>query len=82
MEDSNHTHHHHDAGLKARSSLDAPRDKLYAKDDEEMDHNHSKFRSRQSLPWYQSRELQIVGAITVLAAVVRLWAIGYPTSVV
>lgn len=82
MENSNPVHNHNDADLKARSSLDASRDKMYAKDDDESDRGHSKFKSRRSLPWYQSRELQIVGAITALAAVVRLWAIGYPTSVV
>ncbi|ORZ14249.1 dolichyl-phosphate-mannose--protein mannosyltransferase [Lobosporangium transversale] len=50
---------------------------------EEEDHSHfARFRSRRSLPWYQSRELQIVLAITALALIVRLWAIGYPTSVV
>ncbi|GJJ68654.1 dolichyl-phosphate-mannose-protein mannosyltransferase [Entomortierella parvispora] len=81
MEDSNYSPRHHGADLKARSSLDVSRDAPNAKEDEE-DYSHSKFRTRRSLPWYQSRELQIVGAITVLAAVVRLWAIGYPTSVV
>jgi len=42
----------------------------------------TRFSSRRSLPWYQNRELHIVFAITLLALVVRLWAIGYPTSVV
>lgn len=51
----------------------------------DSDHDHTqfaKFSSRRSLAWYQGLELQIVSAITVLALVVRLWAIGYPTSVV
>ncbi|KAF9273732.1 Protein O-mannosyl-transferase 1 [Mortierella alpina] len=51
----------------------------------DSDHDHTqfaKFSSRRSLAWYQNLELQIVSAITVLALVVRLWAIGYPTSVV
>ncbi|KAG0246102.1 hypothetical protein BGX31_004523 [Mortierella sp. GBA43] len=41
----------------------------------------ARFRSRTSRAWYNS-ELLIVLAITGLALVVRLWAIGYPTSVV
>jgi dolichyl-phosphate-mannose-protein mannosyltransferase len=37
---------------------------------------------RRSTPWHQSRDLQTATAITALALIVRLWAIGYPTSVV
>ncbi|KAF9557834.1 hypothetical protein EC968_007416 [Mortierella alpina] len=47
-----------------------------------MGKRFSTFRGRRGRPWYQSRELQIVGAICLLALVVRLWHIGYPTSVV
>ncbi|KAF9986427.1 hypothetical protein BGZ75_001816 [Mortierella antarctica] len=47
-----------------------------------MGKRFSTFRGRRGRPWYQSRELQIVGAICFLALVVRLWHIGYPTSVV
>ncbi|KAG0007351.1 hypothetical protein BGZ80_004758 [Entomortierella chlamydospora] len=42
----------------------------------------TKSKGRRSSPWYQSRDLQIATLITILAAVVRLWALGYPTSVV
>ncbi|KAG0045646.1 hypothetical protein BGZ83_009120 [Gryganskiella cystojenkinii] len=78
-----HTHEETTTDYKARSSLEAPRDsKLYSKDDESDHSHHRKFKNRRSLPWYQNKELQIVSAITILAAVVRLWAIGYPTSVV
>ncbi|KAG0024937.1 hypothetical protein BGZ81_007538 [Podila clonocystis] len=45
-------------------------------------HRLSSFRSRRGLPWYQSREIKIVGAILFFSLVVRLWKIGYPTSVV
>lgn len=45
-------------------------------------HRLSSFRSRRGMPWYQSRELKIVGAILFFSLVVRLWKIGYPTSVV
>lgn len=45
-------------------------------------HRLSSFRSRRGLPWYQSRELKIVGSILFFSLVVRLWKIGYPTSVV
>ncbi|KAF9949516.1 hypothetical protein BGZ72_008706 [Mortierella alpina] len=47
-----------------------------------MGKRFSTFRGRRGRPWYQSRELQIVGTICFLALVVRLWHIGYPTSVV
>ncbi|KAG0266367.1 hypothetical protein BG011_002487 [Mortierella polycephala] len=40
------------------------------------------FRGRRGRPWYQSRELHIVLAICILSLIVRLWRIGYPTSVV
>ena len=42
----------------------------------------SSFRSRRGRPWYKSRQVQIVGFICVLTLIVRLWGIGYPTSVV
>ncbi|KAF9977297.1 hypothetical protein BGZ73_006446 [Actinomortierella ambigua] len=45
-------------------------------------HRHPGFRSRRGLPWYKHRETQIMGAILVMALIVRLWKIGYPTSVV
>ncbi|KAF8931820.1 hypothetical protein BGZ58_007386 [Dissophora ornata] len=66
----------------SRTSLD---EKLIRTADSLSSQHHrqsAKFSSRRSLPWYQSGELQIVTAITALAFVVRLWAIGYPTSVV
>ncbi|KAF9189866.1 Protein O-mannosyl-transferase 1 [Haplosporangium sp. Z 767] len=68
----------------SRNSLDEQRDKSdkHSYDDDEDASQFIKFKSRRSLAWYQSRELQIVSAITALALVVRLWAIGYPTSVV
>ncbi|KAG0250374.1 hypothetical protein BG011_008403 [Mortierella polycephala] len=68
----------------SRSSLDEQRDKSNrtSYDNDEDASQFTKFKSRRSLAWYQSRELQIVGAITALAFVVRLWGIGYPTSVV
>ncbi|KAF9104382.1 hypothetical protein BGX29_001976 [Mortierella sp. GBA35] len=71
-----------------RHSLDENREHdhgkvVYSKaNDSEDSSRFTKFKSRRSLPWYQSRELQIVGAITLLSLVVRLWAIDYPTSVV
>ncbi|KAF9909488.1 hypothetical protein EC991_008470 [Linnemannia zychae] len=71
-----------------RHSLDENRDfkhgkKLYSNNNEDNDNSRfTKFKSRRSLPWYQSRELQIVSAITLLSFIVRLWAIDYPTSVV
>ncbi|KAG0043775.1 hypothetical protein BGZ83_011051 [Gryganskiella cystojenkinii] len=42
----------------------------------------SSFRSRRGRPWYKHRQVQIVGAICVLSLIVRLWGIGYPSSVV
>lgn len=42
----------------------------------------SVFRNRRGRPWYMSRELHIVLGICVLSLIVRLWHIGYPTSVV
>ncbi|KAF9900391.1 hypothetical protein EC991_007431 [Linnemannia zychae] len=42
----------------------------------------SVFRSRRGRPWYMSRELHIVLGICVLSLIVRLWHMGYPTSVV
>ncbi|KAF9923312.1 hypothetical protein FBU30_006633 [Linnemannia zychae] len=42
----------------------------------------SVFKNRRSRPWYKSRELHIVLGICVLSLIVRLWHIGYPTSVV
>ncbi|KAG0279176.1 hypothetical protein BGZ96_002031 [Linnemannia gamsii] len=42
----------------------------------------SVFRNRRGRPWYKSRELHIVLGICVLSLIVRLWHIGYPTSVV
>ncbi|KAI1302081.1 hypothetical protein EDD11_005752 [Mortierella claussenii] len=69
--------------IPSRSSLDKKRDRSQGYPYEDRDHSQfTKFKSRRSLSWYQSRELQIVLAITALALVVRLWAIGYPTSVV
>ncbi|KAG0204711.1 hypothetical protein BGX28_003416 [Mortierella sp. GBA30] len=47
-----------------------------------MGKRFSTFRSRRGRPWYQSRELRIVGVICLLSLIVRLWHIGYPTSVV
>ncbi|KAF9953322.1 hypothetical protein BGZ72_005510, partial [Mortierella alpina] len=67
-----------------RPSLDKERERMRTSS-HNSDHDHTqfvKFSSRRSLAWYQSLELQIVSAITVLALIVRLWAIGYPTSVV
>ncbi|KAF9168129.1 hypothetical protein DFQ26_001305 [Actinomortierella ambigua] len=45
-------------------------------------HRYPGFRSRRGLPWYKHRETQIVGSILVMSLIVRLWKIGYPTSVV
>ncbi|KAF9537425.1 hypothetical protein EC957_008293 [Mortierella hygrophila] len=42
----------------------------------------SVFKNRRGRPWYKSRELHIVLGICVLSLIVRLWHIGYPTSVV
>ncbi len=67
-----------------RPSLDKDRERKRTSS-HDSDHDHTqfaKFSSRRSLAWYHSLELQIVCAITVVALVVRLWAIGYPTSVV
>ncbi|KAF9085904.1 hypothetical protein BGX23_009297 [Mortierella sp. AD031] len=47
-----------------------------------MSKRFSVFRSRRGRPWYKSRELHIVLGICVLSLIVRLWHIGYPTSVV
>lgn len=47
-----------------------------------MSQRFSTLRSRRGRAWYRSRELQIVGGICVLSLIVRLWHIGYPTSVV
>ncbi|KAK3815669.1 MAG: hypothetical protein J3R72DRAFT_461525 [Linnemannia gamsii] len=47
-----------------------------------MNKRFSVFRSRRGRPWYMSRELHIVLGICVLSLIVRLWHIGYPTSVV
>ncbi|KAF9927583.1 hypothetical protein FBU30_003048 [Linnemannia zychae] len=58
------------------------RGKIVYSNDDEDNSQFTKFKSRRSLPWYRSRELQIVGGITMLAFIVRLWAIDYPTSVV
>ncbi|KAF9960122.1 hypothetical protein BGZ65_012714 [Modicella reniformis] len=64
-----------------RTSLDEKRNKTDGYSGEDRG-QFTKFRNRRSLPWYQSRELHTVLAITALAFVVRLWAIEYPTSVV
>ncbi|KAF9408717.1 hypothetical protein BGZ94_002217 [Podila epigama] len=45
-------------------------------------HRLSSFRRRRGIPWYKSRELKILGCILFFSVVVRLWHIGYPTSVV
>jgi dolichyl-phosphate-mannose-protein mannosyltransferase len=71
----------------SRQSLDESREhhnhgKVVYSNDNEDSGQFTKFKSRRSLPWYQSRELQVVGAITLLSLIVRLWAIDYPTSVV
>ncbi|KAF9428432.1 hypothetical protein BGZ94_002415 [Podila epigama] len=42
----------------------------------------TKPRIRRGQAWYQSRDLQVSTALTLLALVVRLWAIGFPDSVV
>jgi hypothetical protein len=42
----------------------------------------SVFRNRRGRPWYKSRELHIILGICLLSLIVRLWHIGYPTSVV
>ncbi|KAG0259714.1 hypothetical protein BGZ95_004598, partial [Linnemannia exigua] len=47
-----------------------------------MSKRFSVFRSRRGRPWYKSRELHIVLGLCVLSLIVRLWHIGYPTSVV
>lgn len=71
----------------SRQSLDESREhynhsKVVHPNNNEDSSRFTKFKSRRSLPWYRSRELQIVGAITLLSFIVRLWAIDYPTSVV
>jgi len=84
LDDNNST-----APVASRRSLDESRElhnhghgKVVYSNDSEDSSRFTKFKSRRSLPWYQSRELQIVGAITLLSFIVRLWAIDYPTSVV
>ncbi|KAG0305352.1 hypothetical protein BGZ98_004259 [Dissophora globulifera] len=73
----------HDAtGTGNRTSLDEKRDKINTRYPGEDHSQFAKFKSRRSLAWYQDQELQVVGVITAVALVVRLWAIGYPTSVV
>ncbi|KAI1297036.1 hypothetical protein EDD11_007246 [Mortierella claussenii] len=47
-----------------------------------MSKRFATFRSRRGRAWYRSRETQIVMAICVISLIVRLWRIGYPTSVV
>lgn len=47
-----------------------------------MSKRFSTLRSRRRGAWYRSRELQIVAGICVLSLIVRLWRLGYPTSVV
>ncbi|KAF9579138.1 hypothetical protein BGW38_004732 [Lunasporangiospora selenospora] len=54
---------------------------LGAEDDHDDTHL-AKFRSRRRVAWYKSRDFQISSLITAVAFVVRLWAIGFPTSVV
>lgn len=46
-----------------------------------MSKRFSTLRTRRGA-WYRSRESYIVGGICVLSLIVRLWHIGYPTSVV
>ncbi|KAF9319895.1 Protein O-mannosyl-transferase 1 [Linnemannia elongata] len=84
LDDNNNT-----VPAASRESLDESREhhnhghgKVVYSNDSEDSSRFTKFKSRRSLPWYQSRELQIVGAITLLSFIVRLWAIDYPTSVV
>lgn len=84
LDDNNNT-----VPVASRESLDESREhhnhghgKVVYSNDSEDSSRFTKFKSRRSLPWYQSRELQIVGAITLLSFIVRLWAIDYPTSVV
>lgn len=74
---------HNSNDINNRIGLDEKHDRIDSHSDSNEDRSQfARFRSRRSLAWYQNRELLIVLAITVLALVVRLWAIGYPTSVV
>ncbi|KAF9344941.1 hypothetical protein BGX26_003730 [Mortierella sp. AD094] len=67
----------------SRSSIDEKRNREADTPYSDQDRSQfTDFKNRRSLPWYQSRDLQIVTVITILAFVVRLWALGYPTSVV
>ncbi|KAF9438498.1 hypothetical protein BGZ76_007480 [Entomortierella beljakovae] len=69
--------------ITSRSSIDEKRSKeeatRYLKQDRIV---QAKSSSQNNLPWYQSRDLQVVSGITIIAFVVRLWALDYPTSVV
>ncbi|ORZ26890.1 Dolichyl-phosphate-mannose-protein mannosyltransferase-domain-containing protein [Lobosporangium transversale] len=47
-----------------------------------MNKRFATFRSRRSRVWYRSREFLIVMAICIVSLIVRLWRIGYPSSVV
>ncbi|KAI8594301.1 Dolichyl-phosphate-mannose-protein mannosyltransferase-domain-containing protein [Dissophora ornata] len=47
-----------------------------------MSKRFSTLRSRRGRSWYRKREIQIVAVICVVSLIVRLWHIGYPTSVV
>ncbi|KAF9380383.1 hypothetical protein CPB97_008374, partial [Podila verticillata] len=78
-------HHHNTSNSNGKNDDDTNDIKGFNKKNANLnDHtsDHPAKSKRRSTPWYQSRDLQTVTAITALALVVRLWAIGYPTSVV
>lgn len=78
--------HHHNNSSNGTNDDDTNDIKGFNKKNLNLDENTSghvaKSKIRRSTPWYQSRDMQTITAITALALVVRLWAIGYPTSVV
>ncbi|KAF9331481.1 hypothetical protein BG006_005680 [Podila minutissima] len=78
--------HHHNNSSNGTNDDDTNDIKGFNKKNLNLDENTSghiaKSNIRRNTPWYQSRDLQTITAITALALVVRLWAIGYPTSVV
>ncbi|KAG0069122.1 hypothetical protein BGZ92_004755, partial [Podila epicladia] len=91
MNDTNSSHehsndHHRNNSSNGTNDDDTNDIKGFNKKNLDLDDNTSghvaKSKSRRSTPWYRSRDLQTITAITTLALVVRLWAIGYPTSVV
>ncbi|KAF9946117.1 hypothetical protein BGZ72_000667 [Mortierella alpina] len=80
-----HANHHHHNNSNSKNDNDTNDIKGFNKknlDLNDTSDHHAKSKSRRSTPWYRSRDLQTITAITALALVVRLWAIGYPTSVV